>query len=320
MKKTIPFLFVLTLLSFSPSANAFRYVVYGDSRSSTINPPFNTDVLTYINSQVTSLDPAPDFVFFLGDSVRRAQSGGHSYLGDWHTFMTNTLNGIPLYMVCGNSDIYGDTGWTEFSAQQAYQSEFTMMPSNGPSPLYQYLTYSFEFGEGDERSLFTVLDAFLVSAAGPTATHNDNNIDDTQISWFKQQLAASSAPHKFVLSHGPAFSPEGWPVGNGVRQVWDNATDCEVFFCSHEHLYSRWAPYPFTVSKCLQILTGTNGAPIDSSSANWSHVDAQAHPFYGYNFVVVDVEKNNVVVRTYGVTANGNSYTTQQIDAVRISK
>ncbi|MEI6242915.1 MAG: metallophosphoesterase [Chlamydiota bacterium] len=308
-----------TFLSFCLPVHAFRFVVCGDSRSATIDPPFNTEVLTYINSQITGLQPVPDFLFFLGDSVRRAQVTVpvvHSYLHDWHDFMTSTLNGIPLYMVLGNSDIYGDTGWTEASAQAAYQLEFNTMPDNGPSDLYKYMTYSFEYGEGNSRTLFVVLDSYLVSGA----THNDNNIDSTQIAWFKQQTAASSANHKMVLSHAPFFSTEGWPVGNGVRQIWDNATSYELFFCSHEHIYSRWSLYPATATKGLQILSGTNGAPIDPNDSS-HYVNSNAHPYYGYNFVVVDVEGNNILLRAYGVTDNGDgSFTTRLIDTARVAK
>lgn len=309
-------LFIFITFFFINQVFAFRFVVYGDSRSSTINPPFNSAVLGYINSQITSLNPEVDFVIFTGDSVRRAKSAGHSYLHDWHEFMINTLKEIPLYVVVGNSDIYGDTGWTEYDRQVEFQAEFSDMPSNAPSDSYKYLTYSFEYGEGSSRSIFVVLDAFYVTP--DNVIHYDNNIDNTQINWFNQQ--SSSATHKFLLSHGPFFSPEGWPVGNGIRQIWNNAQNYDLVFCSHEHIYSRWNLFPDTLTSGPQILTGTCGAPIDPND-NSHYVNPKAHPYYGYNFSVIDVDGDNVILHTYSVTDQGEgNFSTALLDTVRLSK
>jgi hypothetical protein len=194
------------------------------------------------------------------------------------------------------------------------------------------LSIHFEYGQGKEKTLFTVLDSFgIYYGAGYTTTVNaDNDFDPypfppEQINWFSATAEASNAPHKFVFSHGPARSIEGYPVGRNVLKILDIALNnkFDTFFCAHEHIYARWninKQAYFTASgTIIQNLTGTAGAVPDPST------NVNANPgqriYFGYNFVVVDVEGAVVTERAYKVIPNETgSYTTELLDTSVIIK
>ncbi len=336
----------ITLLTSTVPAQAFRFVVYSDCRApkyqSKIDFPhnlFNVDVLGYINSQITALTPRPAFVVFMGDMVNFAspKADGNpstSNLDYWKTVMTNELADIPLYVGVGNSDLYGTTWWTELNLQTEFAQTFSNMPDNGPqTPVdFRHMVYSFEYGQGQEKSLFTVLDSFgIYYGMGYTTTvHCDNDFDPypfpaEQINWFSDTAAASDAHHKFVFAHGPAFSVIGFPVARNVSKIWDVALNnhFDTFFCAHEHLYYRWnidqAADPTASGKLIQNLTGTSGAVPDSSTS--VNANPENRIYFGYNFVVVDVESTTITEHAYAVASNGSGdYTMRLLDTIIIAK
>lgn len=335
-----------TLLVSTMQIQAFRFAVYSDCRAPKpgwTNPfpdnLFNTRVLGYINSQVTQLDPRPDFAIVMGDLVNRAYPAADntfttSNLLYWKNFMTSTLDGIPLYVAVGNSDLYGLTWWTELQFQTQFAQIFNDMPNNGPqSPVdFRHLVYSFDHGQGDERSLFVVLDSFGIYY-GPTYTttvHADNDFDPSpfpkeQINWFSSLASTSTLNHKFIFAHGPGFSVEGFPVAKNVKTVVDIAmnNNFDTYFCAHEHLFNRWnidiPAYQPASNNLIQLLSGTSGAVIDLPSNVNANREDRIH--FSYSFVVVDVEGNNVIERTYTVTSDSSwNFSTHLADTVLLAK
>jgi len=112
------------------------------------------------------------------------------------------------------------------------------MPDNGPLG-YSKLAFSVEFA----NSLFIVLDTFGFKEGN---INWDNGIDEVQYGWFYANASQSQARHKFVLSHGPAFSAEGWPVGNpAIRDLlWQamKTFNFDFYLAGHEHIYARGKP------------------------------------------------------------------------------
>ena len=353
-RKKLAAAILLTMLIFSP-AYAFRFVVYGDCRApdENIDEPFpnniiNVPVVNYINAQIVALDPKPAFAIFLGDGISFAQPKADpsisSNLDYWKTFMTDGLRGIPFYAVVGNEDLNTEMTPT-IANQSAFAQTFNNMPDNGPtSPVdFRHLVYSFEYGNGTEKSLFVVFDSFgFYYGDGYTTTvYANNNVDPyaipfedgapsllpaEQIDWFKAQAAASDATHKFVFTHGPTFSVAGWTsVGTNMSQMWNIAlnNNFDTYFCAHEHLYYRWnvdaQAYPTAAGTLIQNLSGTSGAPIIWPSS----VNANPHNriYFGFNFVVVDVEGSTVTEKAYVLMPNGNgSFTTKLFDTAVIVK
>jgi hypothetical protein len=343
----------ITLLFLTAQTQAFRFVVFSDTRSDgTLTQPFpenlfNKTVLDYINSQITGLSPRPDFAVFLGDAVVRGEPpidpSITSNLQYWKDYETAALDGIKLYMTVGNCDLNNAHSEPQLDMQIAFAQIFNNMPDNGPTdPVdFRHIVYSFEYGQGDEKSLFVVLDSFgIYSAQGYDTVFADNDYDpfpyDTtpftpeQITWFNNQASASTANHKFVFTHGPTFSVEsspleGAPVSGKVKKIVDIAMDnkFDTLFCAHEHLFYRWnvgiSAYPPASGTLIQNLTGTSGAPIDPPSTIHANKEGRIH--FDYTYVVVDVEGNNIVEKSYSVTSDklGN-FSTHLIDTVLLVK
>ncbi|KKR97032.1 MAG: hypothetical protein UU47_C0003G0019 [candidate division TM6 bacterium GW2011_GWE2_41_16] len=321
---------------------AFRFVVYSDCRAPKADwdtKPFpanlfNIPVLGFINGYIAGLYPKPSFAIFMGDLINRAfpkaDPSVTSNLEYWKTWMTQSLGDIKLYVGIGNSDLYGTTWWTELPLQEEFAQTFSDMPDNGPqTPVdFRHLTYSFEHGEGTEKSLFVVLDSFGIYGTEPGAIHCDNDFDpvgydDEQINWFAQQTQSSSAKHKFVLAHGPAFSALGYPVGANVRRIWNIAVahHFDTFFCAHEHIYLRSNISNTTTTAIdnvlVQQLTGDAGA-LPDNPARYNNPNPRI--YFGYNFVVVDVDGNNITQHAYKVVPNGNSFSVELLDTLVIAK
>lgn len=302
-------------------AYAYRFVVYGDSRGEKGTPViFNREILGAINAKISQLSPRPKFVFFLGDCVSPGWAPGyvHNNLVDWYRFMRGTLGKIPYYTVVGNNDLYGNTGWTEFPLQAQFQTIFRKLPSNGP-PHYKRLAYTFEYGNGNEKTLFVVLDSFGFYKKEGLLNNFDNGVDREQLDWFAKRARTTTARYKFVLSHGPAFSIEGWPVGSSILRVWDLMCQnrFDGLFCAHEHIFSRWNitknVYPRAHHLMTQTIVGSAGSPLDDISL--VKVDFhQAHIYRGYTFVVVDVHEGKMVQKAYALVAGTAGYTLHLID------
>ncbi|MDD2903779.1 MAG: metallophosphoesterase [Syntrophales bacterium] len=315
-----------------PQAEAYRFVVYGDSPATNPQWPqktFNNEVLGYINAQITQLQPKPDFVLFLGDLVTRgAYPQGKSTLNGWKTFMQNTLrvDGVPIkiYVVPGNRDLYGPQGWpAEPALQKVYQEVFSDMPSNGP-PGYDKLAYWFEYGEGLEKSFFIALNAFGFKSNGTTVVNWDNGLDQAQLDWLRNQAQAhqSTAHHKFAFSHGPAFSTGGYHVDPSVSQsMWLilETTGFDFFFAGHEHLYSRGNNPNPSHYRVFQVINGSAGASLMTPGD--IKVDPNLwHIHFNDNLSVVDVNGSNIHQEAFAVIPGEGGYSLQSIDNVFISK
>ncbi len=307
-----------TLQAASGSDN-LRFVVFADSRGNwNQGQEINTAALNFINSQIVNLNPKPDLVFFLGDMATMAyDAAGKRLLPDWKKLMTDAgfsfaglePGKIPLYVAIGNHELYDSGGNYLALLQGEYQYFFPEMPSNGPAD-YNKLAYSMEFG----NSFFIVLDTFGFMDGN---RNWDNGIDELQYWWFYATALKSQAKHKFVLTHGPAFSTEGWPVGNPPLRdkLWQVMKDLQfdMYLCGHEHLYARWRP----TGNLLQIISGAAGATPDDK--NKSPLIISKYPIYAfwdYNFTVVDVHGDQVAYQTYAARPQPSPTYTVKIDPI----
>ncbi len=302
--------------------DTFRFVVYADSRGSYApGQEINTAALSYLNSQIVNLDPKPDLVFFLGDMATIAyDAAGKRFLPVWKDLMEAdgfSFGGpspgkIPLYVAIGNHELYDNNGTYQAALQGEYQYFFSEMPGNGPS-AYDKLAYTVEFG----NSLFIVLDTFGFIDGD---LNWDNGIDELQYWWFDAMANQSRARHKFVLSHGPAYSVEGFKVGNPVTRdmMWQTmeALHFDFYLCGHEHLFARWQP----TGSLTQIISGSAGANPDDPKSILP-LSQSIYPIRAacdYIFTVVDVQGGLVNTRTYAARPRPSPTYTVNVDPVSV--
>ncbi len=315
-------LFAVALLPVSGYCEKLRFAVLGDSPVGTPPGMINTAVLTPILNQIVALSPKPSFVVFTGD---QATCGIYQDTNNFEAFKSAmgplTTAGIPFYTALGNRELFNPTSLTDdtfyLANQTAYQAAFTGNPTNGPSPAYNHLVYSFESPQGD--AFFAVLDPYYLTADVPNPNLS-GTIDSNQLTWLTAQLARTKATHKFLFIHTPYYyvtsgSGEGGSPDSTFTQLWsilDN-NRFDLYCCGHIHLYSRKAidssiaPNPQLTppvqwhNNVVQLQDGTAGAPIVTDPpvvpdpASW-HISQTANTYY---FSVVDISGSLVTVITY---------------------
>ena len=301
------------------TGETLRFVFLADSRGDSLDHPVNLPVLTAIISQIGTLSPKPSFVIFGGDMSYRGWIHGSYTFQAWKDLFAPLGSGIPLYAAIGNHELYHEHSSYGFLLvnQQAFQSAFSENPANGPAG-YEHLTYSFTSVRGN--SFFAVLDPYFLNQ---DTVHEGlgGNIDSTQMSWLKAQVAQTNATHKFLFIHTPYYyvfdDPEEPSAANqSYTTLWAflDANKFDFYACGHSHLFSRKTidstvlanpqttpPTPKWRNNVVQLLNGTCGAgpstgTIDPTiKTSWNvHNDAKT-----YYFSVVDISGSTVTVNSY---------------------
>ncbi len=331
-------LILAALLAVTSQAFAFRFVVLADSPDNETNKTaFNQNALEYVRARILSLNPKPDMIFFLGDLVTKAKGkvgdlDNQPFLPLWKEVMRPIAQaGIKIYVAIGNRDLYPVTGYPPLKALEGeFQNYFGYdldpdftMPANGPDNPYNYKYLAYAVSH--ENAFFVVLDTFAFKAPD-YLTNWDNGLDAQQLAWFQAQASQTTAKYKFVLSHGPAFSPEGWTTDPTMQQnMWgimqDNQFD--AYFCGHEHIYSRWkidkTVDPTVTREITQVITGSAGALPDQIfkvKVNRNKVRAASL----YNYVVGDIDGRGAHFQTYGIDLNAGKYSAKIIDRFSFAK
>ncbi|MEI7896802.1 MAG: metallophosphoesterase [bacterium] len=313
-----------------------RFVFLADSRGDSLKEPVNIPVLTAIRNQIYALSPKPSFIFFGGDMSYRGYIHPSYTFQAWKDILAPLGSGIPLYTAIGNHELYHEHASYGFLLvnQQEYQNVFSENPTNGP-PGYEHLTYSFTSDGGN--SFFAVLDPYYFTT---DTVHMDlgGNIDATQMSWLKTQVAQTKATHKFLFIHTPYYyinedTSEASAANKSYTALWSFLDSCNFDFyaCGHSHLFSRKSvdstvlpnpqttpPTPSWQNKVVQLLNGTCGAIVSSGyvdpdfRTSWNvHNDPDT-----YYFSVVDITGNTVTVNSY----SGNLGAYSVFDTFTITK
>lgn len=297
-----------------------RFVFMADSRGDSLNIPVRTPVMRAIINQIATLSPKPAFVFFGGDMSYRGNIDNNFTFQAWkNQFAKLDSMGIKLYTAIGNHELYKQHASDGFKIanQQAFQTAFPESPSNGPTG-YEHLVYSFTSDGGN--SFFAVLDPYYITG-DIVPSDLGGNIDNTQMTWLRAQVAQSNATHKFLLIHTPYYYvsddvEEVSTVNTSYSTLWSflDSNNFDIYACGHSHLFSRKTidstvhPFPQTTppipnwkSNVVQLLNGTSGAgpstgDIDSTLKRVWNVHNDAKTYY---FSVVDISGSNVTVNSY---------------------
>jgi calcineurin-like phosphoesterase family protein/purple acid phosphatase-like protein len=228
-----------------PDATRLEFMVYGDTRS---NPGTHDNVARAMLSAIAA-DPAYQaLVLNAGDDV--SDGGSESaWTSEWFDpFYAN------IRALTASAPYAGCVGNHEMS------SGSTLFTKYFPYPFAGSRYYSFNYGPAH----FTVLDQY---------TSYDST--STQGKWFKNDLAATTRPWKFVLLHEPGWSAAGGHSNNTTVQQQIEPF-CERFgvaivFGGHNHYYSR-----AVVNTVQHVTTGGGGAPLYSPQSGQSHIVARS--------------------------------------------
>lgn len=299
------------------NAVAYSFVVLGCNRVDKADTNFTSNPSTANLSQfnrsmteIASLNPKPDYLFFAGDMVlgyTKDSTQLASELGAWRALYEASAAkaaGIQLVAVLGNHESQNDKKIATAAAERQWLSIMSpyILGTNGPGiggadslqTDQSKLTYSFNFKDAH----FVVVNTDPVGRDWRPASH-----------WIASDIAAAKASgskHIFAIGHKPAYAWD-FQLGAGSendglgqypenRDVLWSALDnnhAEAFLCAHNHVHTILRP----TNKTWEIIAGNGGSKLETSVTT-------AEQNYGYTVVQV-LKSGKVIEKSYGRNFSG---------------
>lgn len=239
-----------------------RVVAFGDAGS---GGPGQVDVA----AAVGRLDPPPDFVLLLGDTVY--PSGAEAdYDRKFFAPYRDLLSRFPFLSVIGNHDYESQNGQPFLGVMS--------LPRNGPATVTAETVYSFDQG-------------------GVHFVAHDSNLGETQLQrqvspWHVADVRKSNAPFKVAAMHHPAYSsgPNSVKAPTpAVRAFFGplfSSTGIDLVLSGHEHAYERSRP----VNGTIYVVSGAGGMDLYPRVASNDYSEI----YYGeggrFSYSTLDVE------------------------------
>ncbi len=210
-----------------PIGSGHQFVLYGDSCSGVRDAP-HEKTHAAVNSVIARLNPAPEFIVFLGDEIIGLTNDEAELRKQWDYWLNHEMawldrKAIPLYNSTGNHTTYSQMSERVFGEVLSY------LPRNG-APEQEGLSYFVR--QGDLLLVFVHTLWSKIGGEGHLETE-----------WLEATLRANAdAKWKFVVGHHPVFTVNGF-AGNYGRNIgaeyadafWSILKDQGVFayLCSH---------------------------------------------------------------------------------------
>ena len=211
----------------TPRGPGHQFLVYGDSCSGV---PGGRHEATFaaVNRAARRLDPAPEFVAFLGDEVVGLTTNEDALRAQWRYWLdveTAWLDRatMPVFHTTSNHATY------DAMSERVFAEMLVDLPRNGP-PGQKGLAYFVR--RDDLLMVFVHTSAMALGGEGHMETQ-----------WLARTLAShADARHKLVLGHHPVFPVNGFS-GDYQREIgpeytapfWDLLVEHGVtaYLCSH---------------------------------------------------------------------------------------
>ncbi|MCB9787701.1 MAG: metallophosphoesterase family protein [Deltaproteobacteria bacterium] len=270
----------LTLATAPLPGQAYRFVVYGDSRS---DPPQHQAVVDSI------IESAPSLVMHTGDIV---ETGARSEYLSMHFDPVRRLGQhVPVYVAIGNHE------WKELENDVQSFRDYLVYPQDAPIPR-PGLSYSFRYGD----AFFLVMDNTL---DGLDLFFPVEGLDTPLWDWLAERAsseAARSARWRFAFFHYPPGSPcqDDWPMVRATRDhvlplLRDNGF--QAMFTGHVHAYERHDYDGFPV-----IITGGGGAGLEPEEGCGRPSDTLKMWRSVNHHVTVDIGDDSALLQAVDIT------------------
>jgi 3',5'-cyclic-AMP phosphodiesterase len=270
---------------------AVRFVVFGDTKGK--NNGINKRVLEKIMLQVKKLNPKPDFIVALGDTI-----GGSSDLEihksqmkDFKNFINSFMPGMVMLPVIGNHEVNNEP--MDDTYERLISETYINFKQHGKLENYNNTAYYMDL----EYCRFIVLNCY----------HNGQikKVSNNQLEWF-EKVSKVDKKFKIMFIHCPLF-PTGAHLGTCLDQfqeyrdkLWSaiEKNKIDMILAGHEHNYSRRV-LRGTCKDVYQIITGGGGEKLKDSFKCKNGVIVP--PKAVYHFVVIDMNAESVMLKAVSI-------------------
>jgi hypothetical protein len=308
-----------TTPALDPNGVAYSFVTLGCNRvaaGDTIGnvSSANVNELNKTFSDIATISPKPNFLFFTGDMVLGYTNDSTNLdkeLKGWVALWQASpaaAAGIELVAVPGNHETENLAKVATAPAERVWLRDLTAYITrggNGPAAGVDgyttdqsKLTYSFDFK-----------DAHFVTIS----TDGVGKDWHTPTTWVASDLAAAHAKtatkHIFVFGHKPAYPYPTVPTDGLVFDAasrdlfWSslNTNHVEAMFSAHNHVYYRSQPTGHT----FQVIAGNGGTALD---ATIDPTIPTTGTYFGFTLVQV-LNSGRVILKSYGRDVPTAGYT-----------
>jgi hypothetical protein len=263
--------------AFFATIERFAFVTTSDWHTSGYQSTVQTN-LQQVRSWITSPTPempAPAFMVVTGDfpNCSQTQASINTVLG----------SGYLWYPVIGNHEI--SDGITNFNyIRDTIVPSLPYITNYGPTGSIN-TSYSWDYSNAH----FVSVNAYWDGTTNANADHlADGDIRPPLRTWINTDLAGSSAPHKFVFVHEPAYpdtrhvgdSLDKYPANRDTFIATLNSNEVETLFCGHTHYYEHDIAPEYPLGNLHQV---TNGALRgDGATITYTLVDGDSVTYKVY--------------------------------------
>ena len=263
-----------------------RFVIWGDSKGK--ENGINKKVLNSIMHRISELDPKPECMIMLGDTVAGSfdEEILIKQLFDLKDIIHEHIPQINLIPIIGNHEVNiepKDDSYEKIICQFYYD-----LKPDGFLQGYNKSVYYKDF----ENTRIIVLNSHH-----PNEIHK---ISSAQLEWLKN-ISYKCNKNKLLFVHSPAY-PTGAHLGHSLdlypdnrNKFWKTVEDCniDIVFSGHEHNYSRRRiKNKLTQNYIYQIITGGAGEKLRNKCK--SKNDIIVSPKAIYHFLIADIDDKEI--------------------------
>jgi phosphodiesterase/alkaline phosphatase D-like protein len=207
------------------NAQAFRFLVFGDTQSSYCL----TWRRTLRNAYQTNRDAA--FFIHVGDLIDKSQN--YKQWNKWFRAGRGIIDTIPVLPVVGNHETY-TLEKRVYSMPTFFTAQFKV-PANGPEGLIGQV-YSLDYG----NMHFSILDTQV-----DEQREFEPNMLEKQKAWLDSDLQSTDKQWKVVLMHRSPYDNRSKDGNQALRKAFVPILDkykVDIVFSGHDHIYARSYP------------------------------------------------------------------------------
>lgn len=270
-----------------------RFVIWGDSKGK--ENGINKKVLNCIMKRISKLNPKPEFMIMLGDTVKGSLDEEilKNQLIDLNNLINKYTPEIKLLPVIGNHEV--NIIPTDDRFEKIVSKFYCDLNPTSYLKNYNNTVYCKDFNN---------LRIIVLNSHHPNEIHQ---ICDSQLSWL-ENIASDCSKKKLLFVHSPLF-PTGAHMGHCL-DLYPEQRDAflktleqlniDIIFCGHEHNYSRRIIRTNSNDTgILQIITGGAGEKLRDKYKSKKNVIIP--PIAAFHFLVADYNENSLEISAISI-------------------